>query len=158
MSLLNYLNIPNLVIPSDFVYTNVFYKGKTISGYTSYTIDDHRILSQLHSVFPDFLMSSLEGIFIQEINHRFNQQVHVDPRFIAINYVIESGGDVETFFPEDNESYKVIPHTWHWLYTNRPHAVRNVSGVRRAITMSIKNKPSDECLDWLISNIDLAVS
>ena len=153
MSSLNYLDIPKLDIPSDFVCTNVYYRSKDSSGYTSYVLDDPRVLSQLHSIFPHFVITSLEGMFLQEINPGFNQRVHVDPRTIAINYVLEAGGDTETFFPEADESYRIIPHAWHWFYANKPHAVRNVSDLRRSITLTIKNEPTKECLDWLTASI-----
>lgn len=149
MSALNYLNIPKLSMPSDFVCTNVYYRSKDSSGYTSYVIDDPRVISQLNDIFPEFFIASLEGIFLQEINPGFNQRVHVDPRTIAINYILETGGETETYFVDPPESHKIPAHSWHWFYANRPHAVRNVSSLRRAITLTIKHEPSKECLDWL---------
>jgi hypothetical protein len=152
MSALNYLNIPKLDIPVGFACTNVYYRSKDSSGYVSYVMDDPGVLGQLHSIFPDFLLSTLEGIFLQEINPGFNQKVHIDPRTIAINYILDTGGGTETYFINPPETHRIIPHSWHWFYANKPHAVRNVTSMRRSITLTIKYQPIPEVLNWLVNN------
>lgn len=155
MSAINYLNLPKLVIPEKFTYSNVYYQSKASSGYTSYVIDDTEILKQIHSIFPTFLLLEVEGMFIQEINLGFNQRIHVDPRTVAINYILDSGGETETYFLDPPESHKIPLHTWHWFYANKPHAVRNVSALRRSITITIKKTPSAETLQWLYDTVKL---
>lgn len=152
MSSVYYLNIPKLDIQKPIICQNVYYKSKAGSGYTSYVLDDPTILEQIKSIFPDFLLSTLEGIFIQEIDQGFNQRVHVDPRTIAINYILETGGETETYFVDPPEIHKIPAHTWHWFYANKPHAVRNVTALRRSITLTIKHEPTPTVLDWIINN------
>lgn len=129
----------------------VYYQSKASSGYKSYVLDDIRVLDQIRAIFPNCILSIIEGIFLQEINPGFNQKIHVDPRTIAINYILETGGETETYFLYPPESIRLEPNVWHWFYANKPHAVKNVSSLRRSITMTIKYEPSKDALDWLTS-------
>ena len=151
MNSINFLNIPKLDIPEDFHCSKLYYKSKSRSGYTSYVIDDDRVLEQIKLIFPDFIINEIGGMFLQEVDSGWNQNIHIDPRSIAINYILDSGGETETFFPLTGQSYKIELHKWHWFYANRPHAVRNVLSLRKSITLSVPNKPSAQSLNWLIN-------
>jgi hypothetical protein len=151
MKSINFLNIPKLDIPEDFHYSKVYYNSKASSGYTSYVIDDDRVLAQIKLIFPDFIINEIGGIFLQEINPGFNQKIHIDPRSIAINYILDLGGETETFFPLTGQFYKIELHKWHWFYANRPHAVRNVLSLRKSITLTMHKMPSTQSLNWLIN-------
>lgn len=94
---------------------------------------------------------------------------HTDTRNWAINYIINTGGDVTTSFHIepgsplvigadkrrhiDNvqlyESYKLEPHRWHLLNTHVLHCISGITTRREAVTIGLSIKDQNP-LDYII--------
>lgn len=130
----------------------VFFRSQH-GGYTSYR-PPHYVIDNVSLLFKNEMQSIIEGIFIQAINSTFNNYIHRDPRSYAINYLLNLGGDnVETCFYKNNKEEKyILPlYTWHLFKADEPHCVKNVTGTRKAITISFKKSIDVDRLMEIIS-------
>lgn len=89
----------------------------------------------LKGFFPDY-----DNFMYQTI--RDGLPIHIDTgRPIAINLLLNTGGDhVETVWYEDDRStvmefIELEPFRWHKLKVDTYHTVRNITGIRLAITI-----------------------
>ena len=140
-------------------FSEVFYSHNDQSyksvkpGYTSYKISNVHLCDQLSEIFKDIL-TDVEGFFIQEITKEFCNYKHRDPREIAINYIIEQGGDnvITSIYNNDYsvlDSKRLPTNQWHFFQASKLHDVRNVTSKRIALTVSIKKSPNEKILEWL---------
>jgi hypothetical protein len=147
------LSLPVLKFPEIFYsYSDQFYKSIK-PGYTSYKISNVYLCDQLSEIFKDIL-TDIEGFFIQEITKEFCNYKHRDPREIAINYIIEQGGDnvITSIYNNDYsvlDSKRLPADQWHFFQASKLHDVRNIISKRIALTVSIKKLPSEKTLEWL---------
>jgi hypothetical protein len=149
------LSLPILKFSEIFYsYDNQFYKSVK-TGYTSYRVSNIELIGQLSEIFKE-ISDDIEGFFIQEITEEFNNYKHRDPRQIAINYIIELGGDnvVTSIYNEDLsvlDAKKLPINQWHFFQANKLHDVQNIISKRISLTVSIKKLTSVKTLEWLKS-------
>lgn len=134
-----YLDMP--APPMDLIDTNIddvlalenIFLGQS-DRYTMHDCPD-RLKNWLKPVFPDH-----EYFMYQTI--RDGLPIHIDTgRPGAINFIIDTGGDnVETVWYADDQKTIIAavalePFRWHSLTVDIYHTVRNVTGIRFAITV-----------------------
>jgi hypothetical protein len=159
--MIKFLSLPILTFPKIFYsQDDQFYKSIK-PGYTSYKISNISLCDQLSKIFYE-ISDNIEGFFIQEITKEFNTYKHRDPRQIAINYIINDGGDnvVTSIYNNDYsvlDSKKLPINQWHFFQANRLHDVQNIISKRISLTVSIKKLPDVKTLDWLTSRIDVRI-
>lgn len=146
-------HLAQLTIPTDFYSLEDVYYQSVSPGYTSYKINNDVLLNQLTRMFAPIL-KDLEGMFVQKIDKNFNDYKHKDPRKFAINYILEPGGDnvITTFYKNFSDvdcAVNIPAKKWHYFDASKYHKVDNVTSTRISITLSIKQDPSIETIDWL---------
>ena len=146
MNYIIYDNIPK--IPEDLLTTSVddikrlYPDGWKIehSDVKKYSL--HPIVGELYDYlsaqFPEYDNFSYQ-LILPDV------PIHVDSgRIGAINYLIHLGGaNVETTWYNDDtliDSVVFPDRTWHYVKTDIPHGIINLTDIRVAITISVKSE------------------
>lgn len=151
---LNFKSVDASNIKSHLI--SISYKS-VLDGYTSYDIDPKsKIYQEIVNIFPEDKRKFFKKICVQTILPTWNDYIHKDPRDIAINFLLNLGGDnvLTSFYNDDNQliyEETIDIHKWHWFSTKTNHCIKNISGRRAAISLSVEN-PDEDFLKWLELN------
>lgn len=148
-----YLPLPKFdfaqeIIKGDIMYTSIR------PGFNAYQVKDRKILSEIKRVFEPLLSAPgrRTHVWVQNIDNRFNNYIHYDPRDYAISCILSAGGEnVVTSMHNLDKSvkYSTVLETnkWHIIKTSELHSVNNIESLRVAITISVGIGINNHLLD-----------
>lgn len=151
--LINKLQLPK--INCDEFFGSIKWQNKN-GGYVSYHITKQLELV-LRQMFPSSLLKGTQFI-VQCIDAQLNDVIHKDgKRSYSINYLLDKGGPNACVHLYDENKKFIKEYTqeleqWCILNTQNFHAVKNVSGVRKAICINFYDINKQQ-LEWINEHV-----
>lgn len=142
------LDLPKLDLPENWYDdSNGEFVSKQTDDYQSYYLTE-QVKSQVENIFPNNFFKDLHVLFIcATFKSGVNDFIHRDARNYAINYLVDSGGDVTTNFYNEQrkllDNFKQKNGEWYFLNTLNNHAVSNITGTRLQVSISFKDDLRD---------------